>query len=82
MFYAAGWDDPVKAGPMLSRIPLGKFAGTKRLETCCHDAEQFVIENTFSEVKDVVDPVVFLLGEGSKMINGITLPIDGGFSAC
>jgi len=60
MFYAAGWDDPVKAGPMLSRIPLGKFA----------------------EVKDVVDPVVFLLGEGSKMINGITLPIDGGFSAC
>ena len=38
--------------------------------------------NTVTEVKDVVDPVVFLLGEGSKMINGITLPIDGGFSAC
>jgi L-xylulose reductase len=22
-----GWSDPVKAGPMLSRIPLGRFAG-------------------------------------------------------
>jgi len=53
------WDDPVKAKPMLDRIPLGKFA----------------------EVADVVEPIVFLLGPGSKMINGITLPIDGGFSA-
>ena len=25
-----GWSDPKKAGPMLSRIPLGRFAGTYR----------------------------------------------------
>ena len=23
-----GWSDPAKAGPMLAKIPLGRFAGT------------------------------------------------------
>ncbi|XP_071478354.1 L-xylulose reductase-like [Diadema antillarum] len=30
------------------------------------------------EVEDVVNPVLFLLSDKSAMINGITLPIDGG----
>ncbi|XP_071478331.1 L-xylulose reductase-like [Diadema antillarum] len=32
----------------------------------------------FLEVEDVVNPVLFLLSDKSAMINGITLPIDGG----
>lgn len=36
----------------------------------------------FAEVKEVIEPIIFLLGEGAAMINGITLPIDGGFAAC
>eukprot|EP00123_Amoebidium_parasiticum_P016481 comp23451_c0_seq1/m.39130 comp23451_c0_seq1/g.39130 ORF comp23451_c0_seq1/g.39130 comp23451_c0_seq1/m.39130 type:complete len:245 (-) comp23451_c0_seq1:245-979(-) len=51
-----GWSDPAKAAPMLSRIPLGRFA----------------------EVVDVVDPILFLLSNESQMLNGVTLPIDGG----
>ncbi|XP_049868924.1 L-xylulose reductase-like [Pectinophora gossypiella] len=35
----------------------------------------------FGEVKEVVDAVVFLLSERSSMINGVELPIDGGFLA-
>lgn len=35
----------------------------------------------FVEVHEVVEPIVFLLGNGSTMISGITVPIDGGFSA-
>lgn len=55
----AAWADPVKADPMLSRIPIGHFA----------------------EIKDVVDPIMFLLSDQSEMINGATIPIDGGFWA-
>ncbi|GLG99580.1 Dehydrogenase/reductase SDR family protein 7-like [Gryllus bimaculatus] len=55
-----GWSKPEKAGPMLSKIPLGRF----------------------SEVEDVVNAVMFLLSDKAAMINGVTLPVDGGFLAC
>ncbi|XP_046468749.1 L-xylulose reductase-like isoform X1 [Neodiprion pinetum] len=35
----------------------------------------------FAEVDEVVDAVVYLLSNRSSMINGVTLPIDGGFLA-
>ncbi|CAH0719381.1 unnamed protein product, partial [Brenthis ino] len=35
----------------------------------------------FGEVAEVVNAVVFLLSEKSSMINGVELPIDGGFLA-
>lgn len=35
----------------------------------------------FGEVSEVVDAVVFLLSDRSSMINGATLPVDGGFLA-
>lgn len=53
------WSDPAKGGPMLAKIPLGRFA----------------------EVEEVVKPTLFLLSDDSSMINGIILPIDGGFLA-
>jgi len=52
-----GWSDPEKAGPMLEKIPLGRF----------------------SEVEEVVHGILFLLSDQASMINGVTLPIDGGF---
>ncbi|KAM9817464.1 L-xylulose reductase [Neosynchiropus ocellatus] len=54
-----GWSDPEKAKPMMSRIPLGRFA----------------------EVDDVVNAILFLLSDKSAMINGVHLPVDGGFLA-
>ncbi|MCB8882008.1 SDR family oxidoreductase [Acidisoma cellulosilytica] len=30
----------------------------------------------------IASPIVFLLGEGAAMITGVSLPIDGGFTAC
>ncbi|XP_034188912.2 L-xylulose reductase [Osmia lignaria lignaria] len=35
----------------------------------------------FGEVSEVVDAVVYLLSNRSSMINGVTLPVDGGFLA-
>ncbi|XP_033321445.2 L-xylulose reductase [Megalopta genalis] len=35
----------------------------------------------FAEVDEVVDAIVFLLSDRSSMINGIALPVDGGFLA-
>lgn len=35
----------------------------------------------FGEVSEVVNAVVFLLSERASMINGVELPIDGGFLA-
>jgi len=36
----------------------------------------------FAEVEDVVNAVVFLLSDKASMINGTTLPVDGGFLGC
>lgn len=33
------------------------------------------------EVHEVINPILFLLGDGSSMINGTMMPIDGGFVA-
>lgn len=35
----------------------------------------------FAEVDEVVDAIIYLLSDRSSMINGVTLPIDGGFLA-
>ena len=31
---------------------------------------------------EIAAPIVFLLSEGASMISGVSLPIDGGFTAC
>ena len=31
---------------------------------------------------EIAAPIVFLLGDGASMISGVTLPVDGGFTAC
>ena len=36
----------------------------------------------FAEVEDVVNAVLFLLSENASLISGVTLPVDGGFTAC
>ena len=36
----------------------------------------------FAEVEDVVNAVVFLLSDHASLISGVTLPVDGGFTAC
>jgi len=36
----------------------------------------------FAEVEDVVHAIIFLLSDKASMINGTTLPIDGGFLSC
>lgn len=53
------WSDPSKAGPLLAKIPLGRFG----------------------EVKEVVEPIVFLLSKNSTYINGQCLPLEGGYLA-
>lgn len=51
------WSDADKAGRMLSRIPLGRFATPE----------------------DVAEVVLFLLDDRAAMLNGLTMPVDGGF---
>jgi L-xylulose reductase len=54
---AAAWSDPAVSGPVLSRIPIGRFA----------------------ETGDIADIIVFLLSDASAMMNGLAIPVDGGF---
>jgi len=51
------WSDPAKSGPMLSRIPLGRFV----------------------QPVEVATAIAYLLSDDAAMINGIDLPVDGGF---
>jgi len=34
----------------------------------------------FAEIKDVVDVVLYLLGQQSAMVNGLSMTADGGFN--
>ena len=54
---AAAWSDPAVSGPVLSRIPIGRFA----------------------ETGDIADIILFLLSDASAMMNGLAIPVDGGF---
>lgn len=54
---ARAWSDPVKSGPVLSRIPINRFA----------------------ETADVANVIAFLLSDKASMLNGLAMPVDGGF---
>ena len=56
---ARAWSDPAKSEPVLSRIPLRRFA----------------------DVADIAATIAFLLSDESRMINGLAIPVDGGFLA-
>jgi len=56
---AKAWSDPAKSGPILNRIPLGRFA----------------------ECDDVANVTLFLLSDYSTYVNGVSIPVDGGFLA-
>ena len=51
------WSDPAKSGPMLSRIPLGRFV----------------------QPDEVSSVIAYLLSDASAMVNGVCMPVDGGF---
>lgn len=36
----------------------------------------------FAEVEEVVNTILFLLSDTARIVNGVTLPVDGGFLAC
>ena len=51
------WSDPAKSGPMLSRIPLGRFV----------------------QPDEVSSVIAYLLSDAAAMVNGVCMPVDGGF---
>ncbi|PDT46669.1 short-chain dehydrogenase [Sinorhizobium fredii] len=38
--------------------------------------------NRWATEDEIASPIVFLLGDGASMITGVSLPVDGGFTAC
>ena len=51
------WSDPAKSGPMLARIPSGRFV----------------------QPDEVASVIAYLLSDEAAMVNGIDMPVDGGF---
>ncbi len=45
------------------------------------DALRAIPLGRFAQPRDVVEPVLFLLGDAAAMISGVSLPIDGGYTA-
>ena len=74
-----GWDD-LRAGDRSSVATLRDLA--TRLAT---ERSRAIIAHTpagrFGEAKEVCGALVWLCGPGANFVNGIALPVDGGFSA-
>ncbi|KAL0101481.1 hypothetical protein PUN28_018959 [Cardiocondyla obscurior] len=66
-------------GPTVVMTELGKkgWSDPQRAQTMINK----IPLGRFAEVNEVVDAVVFLLSDRSSMINGVCLPVDGGFLA-
>ena len=64
--------------PTVVLTRMGRYAweGDKGIEM-----KSQIPQGKFAEVDDVVHPVLYLLSEKSDMINGVMLPVDGGFLA-
>ena len=51
------WSDPAKSGPVLARVPMGRFV----------------------QPDEVASVIAYLLSDAAAMVNGICMPVDGGF---
>lgn len=60
---------------MLIGMSLGLNEHRHKIYECKNSMHFFF----FSEVEDVVNTTLFLLSDNSSMINGVVLPVDGGY---
>ena len=67
---------PCKSWPYACQDPLGQVRASIKLHLL-----KPTLFSRFAEVDDVVQCILFLLGPGSSLVNGITMPVDGGFLA-
>lgn len=51
------WSDPAKSGPVLARVPMGRFV----------------------QPGEVASVIAYLLSDAAAMVNGVCMPVDGGF---
>jgi len=85
------WSDLAKAEPLLARIPMGRFLGNVASKRAVFVSRHnmftplllFVIFGIYFisvilEVSEIVDAIVYLLGDGASMVTGVNLPVEGG----
>ncbi|KAG5308052.1 DCXR reductase, partial [Acromyrmex insinuator] len=66
-------------GPTVVMTDMGKMAWSDPQKA--QDMLNKIPLGRFADIDEIVDPVVYLLSDRSSMINGVYLPIDGGFLA-
>ncbi len=66
-------------GQLKSVLTLTRLLSDKLLRFATYQLIIHVVRIT--EVEEIVNPILFLLSDQSSMVNGTTLPIDGGFLA-
>ncbi|VDM75678.1 unnamed protein product [Strongylus vulgaris] len=64
------WSDPNKSGPLLSQMPISRFAGPLQIFLAQYCAAHLL------EVDEVVNAVLYLLSDSSTMTTGLALPVD------
>ena len=79
------------AGLRVNAIAPGFFIGEQNRDLLLNEDDsltqrgQTIIEHTpagrFGEPEDLISAVVWLCGSGASFVNGVVVPVDGGFSA-
>ncbi len=65
--------------PTVTLTPMARFAWSDPVKS--EPMLQSIPLGRFAEPEEVVTPVLFLLSDAASMISGISLPVDGGYTA-
>jgi NAD(P)-dependent dehydrogenase (short-subunit alcohol dehydrogenase family) len=85
----AGFDEPHVLG-LAALATLGWRAGSRGCGHRCSNPEYSEFNNKvvaripggeWAEPEDLAGAAIFLASPASKLINGVTIPVDGGYSA-
>ncbi|XP_074658120.1 L-xylulose reductase-like isoform X2 [Tubulanus polymorphus] len=69
------------AGTTLTRFVLDHvLTATPEIQTMFDDQLKRTPTGRFADEQDIVDMIVYLLSDRSKMVNGQSIPVDGGFT--
>lgn len=66
--------------PIVTMTDMGRIGWAD--ESKANDMKSKIPLGRFAETGEVVDTILYLLSDRSSMVNGVVMPVDGGYLSC